>query len=413
MSDHTKSAKHAVRAARLNSVPAYPFGQWKSRCQGVSTQYEEIIHLDVGSPDLEPPDAVTQALARSERGSGQGYSSREQEAPLRQAIANYYERRFRVLLDAEVEVVPLLGSKEGIIHFSLATVDPGDVVLVPEPGYTPYRIGARLAGANVVPVPLSADLGYLPDLAGIPNRIARQTRLLWLNYPSNPTGATATRDFFDEVVAFSRKHGILVCHDAPYTEVFYGQTRPPSVLEATGAFDVAVEFNSFSKTYNMAGFRMGMAVGNRAALEALSQLKTNTDSGMVAPLLLAATAALSTDAAWIAHRNGTYRKRLEILVGALAQTGLDVRLPAAGPYLWTGIPEGCSSERVAIELLRRTGIALAPGTFFGESCDSYLRWSVTAPTDTIREAARRLREAGRIIGCEASGGSRDHPNPAK
>jgi len=402
MSDDRRhpSARWASRAARLNWAPPYPLGQWSRRCESLGVWDGDVIHLDIGSPDLPPPDSVIQALQSGEAASadsrlGQGYSSFEQETPLREAIARYYARRFDVSLDPETEIVPLLGSKEGIVLFSLASLDPDNVVLVTDPGYTPYQVGARLAEANVVSIPLRPDLGFLPDLDGVPQETADRARILWLNYPNNPTGAVAERGFFEKVVSFARKHEMLVCHDAPYSDVFYGLTPPRSILETPDASDVAVEFNSLSKTFNMAGFRVGMAVGNRDALHALAQLRSNTGSGMVVPVLSAAVAALSVDESWIAARNCLYAERMEILAPAIQSIGLQVALPEATPYLWTKIPSGCTSEQFAIDLLERTGIAVAPGRFFGGRSDSYVRWSVTSPAGTIQAAAEHLERVGK------------------
>ncbi len=284
-----------------------------------------------------------------------------------------------------------MGSKEGIVNLAMAYLDPGDVVLVPDPGYAPYTMGAMLAGAEVANFPLIASNNFLPDLDGIPPEVVSRARMIWLNYPNNPTGAVADLAFLEEAVAFARAHDILLCFDAPYCDVTYDGYEAPSVLQVEGAKDVAVEFNSLSKTYNMAGWRMGMAVGNADVLAALAQVKSNVDSGMFHPLQEAAVRALVTGSAWIAERNAVYRGRLSILAEGLAAVGLDAPLPRAALYLWAAVPKGESSEILARRWLEQAGVAVAPGSFFGPSGTDYIRISVTAPTERIQESMERLQ----------------------
>jgi LL-diaminopimelate aminotransferase len=392
---------------RLTNLPAYPFAIWAEHIADARRRGLDVIRLDVGSPDMPPPDAVIQRLCRSARQpDSHGYPSYRGIPALRRAIAEYYARRFDVGLDPDSEVVPLIGSKEGLVNLSLAALDPGDLALVPDPGYAPYARGAILAGGEICTFPLLPEHGFLPDLDAIPSEVADQAVLIWLNYPNNPTGATADLDFFTRAVDFARRHGLLLCHDAPYADITYDDPstslgdryRAPSVLQVPGASEVAVEFNSLSKMANMAGWRVGMAVGNARALEALSRVKSNVDSGIFRPLQEAAIEALSTDPEWIAERNQVYRNRLELLVKGLRGIGLDASLPRATLYLWTRIPgtvkaEGRSawtSERFARMLLERTGIAVAPGSFFGPAGEGFVRLSATASTPQIQEAVRRL-----------------------
>ena len=351
-------------------------------------QGRTLIRLDIGNPDLPPPPSVVEAACQAIRSTNaHGYPGYRGAIPLRHAICAYYERRFAVSLDPETQVACLLGSKEGIVHFQQAVLDPGDIVLLPDPGYAPYDAGAGLAQASIVRFPLLADDGYAPDFEAIPEDAARSAKVLWLNYPNNPTGAVAGAETLERAVALARENGLLLCHDAPYADVRFGPCRPMSVLQIPGGDEVAVEFNSLSKTYNMAGWRIGYAVGNASALRLLRRIKSNVDSGMFEPLQRAAMAALQIDEEWIESRNAIYRKRLDILAEALCAAGMPTTVPRATHYLWVRTPDGTSSEAFALDLLHRTGIAVAPGTFFGPGGEGFVRISVTAPTSKIRQAA--------------------------
>jgi LL-diaminopimelate aminotransferase len=396
-----------THAERLKNLPPYPFACWAEHVCDARRRGLDVIRLDVGDPDMPPPDAVIETLCRSaQQPQCHGYPGYRGIPALRQAIADYYARRFTVRLDPDSEVMPLLGSKEGLVNMSLALLDPGDVALVPDPSYAPYARGAILAGAEVYRFPLIPERGYLPNLDSIPSDIADRAAVMWLNYPNNPTGATADLGFFARAVEFGRRHDLLLCHDAPYADVTYNglsidradHYRAPSLLEVPGASDVAVEFNSLSKMANMAGWRVGMAVGNAKALEALGRVKSNVDSGIFRPLQEATIAALSTDPVWITERNQIYRERLGLLVDGLHAIGLEASLPRATLYLWTRIrgtvgeeaPYTGTSEGFARMLLDRVGIAVAPGSFFGPAGEGFVRISATAPTPRIQEAVRRL-----------------------
>lgn len=384
---------HFARADRLKNLPPYPFARWSAEVNRVKALGVDVIRLDIGNPDLPPSDAVLARLCDSAQQDGHhGYAGYRGLPVLREAIAAYYARRFGVSLNAESQVVPLIGSKEGIVNMALAWLDPDDVALVPDPGYAPYSMGAMLAGAEVFTFPLLAELDFLPDLAAIPTEVAKRAKLLWLNYPNNPTGAVADLDFLTQAVAYARDNNLLLCFDAPYTDVTYGDYVAPSILQVPGAMDVAVEFNSLSKTYNMAGWRVGMAVGNPEALAALAQVKSNVDSGLFHPLQDAAVAALETDSAWIAHRNVVYRERIDIVVEGLAALGITVSPPRAALYIWAQVPEGWTAESFAMTLLEQTGVAVAPGSFFGPSGKGYIRLSVTAPAEQLRHAMKRLTQ---------------------
>lgn len=380
------------KAERLTRLPPYPFARWSRRVAEVSDLGVDVIRLDIGNPDMPPPAPVVDALCASARvKEHHGYAGYRGLPALRRAIADYYTQRFGVTLDPETQVVPLIGSKEGIVNMALAWLDRDDIALVPDPGYAPYTMGAMLAGADVASFPLVAERNFLPDLEAIPASALARAKLIWLNYPNNPTGAVADRAFLQRLVNFAHHHDLLICYDAPYCDVTYSSYVAPSILEIPGAMEVAVEFNSLSKTYNMAGWRVGMAVGNSEALAALAQVKSNVDSGMFHPLQEAAAAALALDPARIAERNAVYEERLHILVRGLAGLGLTAAVPRAALYLWVPLPSGQSAEEVAGRWLEAAGVAVAPGSFFGPAGRGYLRLSVTASTERITEAMTRLR----------------------
>lgn len=378
-------------------MPPYPFARWADHIEAAQERGLDVIRLDMGDPDLPPPEEVIQTLCRTAREPDRhGYPGYRGIPALRRAIAAYYGQRFDVNLHPDKQVVPLLGSKEGLINLALAYLGPGDLALVPDPGYAPYTRGAILAGAEIYTIPLRPERGFLPDLEAIPTSVARSASLLWLNYPNNPTGATADLSFLSQAVDFAREVDLLLCHDAPYADVTYGSYRAPSVLQVPGATDVAVEFNSLSKMANMAGWRVGMAVGSSEALSALTQVKSNIDSGIFRPLQEAAIAALSTNRSWISARNRIYEERLDLLVDGLRSLGLEAQPPKATLYLWAAIPDwrggGWTSESFARTLLQETGVAVAPGSFFGPGGEGFIRISATAPTARIEEAAQRFRD---------------------
>jgi LL-diaminopimelate aminotransferase len=306
-------------------------------------------------------------------------------------MADYYQRRFGVEIDPDKEVVPLIGSKEGIANIALAFVDPDDVVLVPDPGYPTYSLGTLLAQGVPFRVPLLAENGFLPDLEAIPTEVASSAKILWLNYPNNPTGATATQEFFEEVVDFARRHHLLVCHDNPYCEVTFDGYKAPSLLQVPGALDVALEFNSLSKSYNMAGWRVGMTVGNAMAVEALARTKTNIDSGIFRPIQDAAVLALTGDQTWLEERNEVYRQRRDLILATLQEIGIRAFKPSASLYIWAETPAGYSSAEFATRLLKDAGVSITPGSVFGLRGEGYLRISLGMSTDRIRRAMERLK----------------------
>lgn len=378
-------------ANRIINLPPYPFASLGKRIAELKAQGMDIIRLDIGSPDLPPPQPIIDALCRSAHNPDHhGYSDYYGTPALRQAIADYYRRRFGVNLDPGSEIVSLIGSKEGVVNIALAYLDPGDLALVPDPGYAPYTMGAYLASARVETFPLLAERNYLPDLSAIPAEVADRAKLIWLNYPNNPTGATATLEFLAEAVAFAREHDLLLCHDAPYCDLTYDGYVAPSILQVEGAREVAIEFNSLSKLYNMAGWRVGMAVGNRQAVEALGRVKTNIDSGIFRAIQDAAVEALTGDQSWLLERNAVYQERRDIILAGLAAVGIHARKPEAGLYVWVPVPAGYTSADFATRLLEEVGISITPGTVFGAQGEGYVRISLGAATERIREAMERL-----------------------
>jgi len=378
-------------ANRIVNLPPYPFARLGRRIAEFKAQGMDVIRLDIGSPDLPPPQPIINALCRSAHDPHHhGYAGYYGIPALRQAMAAYYQRRFGVTLDPDNEVVPLIGSKEGIVNIALAYLDPGDLALVPDPGYAPYTMGAYLASGRVETFPLLAERNYLPDLDAIPADLADRAKLIWLNYPNNPTGATATLEFFAEVVAFAHEHDLLICHDAPYCELTYDGYVAPSIFQVEGAREVAIEFNSLSKMYNMAGWRVGMAVGNQQALEGLARVKTNIDSGIFRAIQDAAVEALTGDQSWLPERNAIYQERRDIILAGLAAVGIHARKPEASLYVWAPVPEGYTSDGFATRLLEEKGVSVAPGTVFGAHGEGYMRVSLGAATERIREAMERL-----------------------
>jgi LL-diaminopimelate aminotransferase len=350
----------------------------------------DVIKLDSGSPDLPPDERLIETLKRSAgdptKHSYGGYAG---QPHLRRAIADYYGRRFGVELD-DSELLPLLGSKEGLVNMHLAWLDPGDLSLIPDPSYSSYAYAPLLAGARAEWFDLRPEQGWLPDFASIPTESATAARMLWLNYPNNPTGAVATLDFFAEAVDFCRQFDILLCHDAPYTDLTFDGYQAPSVLQIPGAKEIAIEFNSLSKTYNMAGWRVGMAVGCRVAVEALATVKTQIDSGIAKPIQDMAAAALTGDQSWLAPRNAIYQERRDMGLAALKKIGLEATYPKGGFYLWFRVPAGYSSQEFHELILEKAHVSLTPGHIYGQNGEGWARISLVETSERLKEAFERL-----------------------
>lgn len=351
----------------------------------------DVIKLDVGSPDLPPAPHILDALVEATRQPGvHGYQSHRGIEELRRAWAAYYKREHGIELDSERQILPVLGSKEGIFHLSAALVDEGEVVLIPDPGYVTYTHGALFSGGRLFYMPLHPENGWLPDLDEIPEEILSNTKILWLNYPNNPTAATASLAFFEKALSLARAYDFVVCHDAAYTRITYDDYRAPSILELPGATEVAVEFNTLSKTYNMAGWRVGVAAGNAEILNALYTLKTRLDSGHFLPVWHGAIAALTGDQAWVAQRNAVYQERRDLFLNGISRLGLQAQVPQASFYLWARIPTGFTSNQFASQLLDATGVSITPGTVFGECGEGYVRITLCTPKERIEQALERM-----------------------
>ncbi len=322
--------------------------------------------------------------------SNHQYPSYEGKLAFRKAVADWYKKTFDVDLDPEDEVLTLIGSKEGIAHAPLAFINPGDLALVPDPAYPVYRTATAFAGGEPVVMPLLKENGFLPDLDAIPAEIARRAKIMFLNYPNNPIGATASRKFFEELVDFARDNGIIIMHDNPYSEIYFDGNRSSSLLEVDGAKDVAVEFHSLSKTYNMTGWRIGSVVGDADVIAGIGKIKSNIDSGTFGAVQDAGIVALNSPREVVDEIRQVYQQRIDILYRALRDIGLELERPRATLYLWAWV--GGSSIDYAAELLERTGIVATPGVGFGEHGEGYIRFSITRETKRVEEAARRLEK---------------------
>ncbi len=377
-------------AQRMNRLPENFFAGLENRIKQLVGEGYDVIRLDVGSPDLPPPEPVVAALQASARRDGHhGYQPHRGPEDLRTAWVELYREHHGVALDPDTQVAPLVGSKEGIFHLTQAFVDPGDVVLVPDPGYMTYSRAALFAGGEVCSMPLRRENGYLPDLSAIPAAVLQRTKIMWLNYPNNPTAATASLDFFSEAAALAQEYDILLCQDAAYSQVTFDGCRAASILEAPGALDTALEFNSVSKSYNMAGWRVGAALGNAQAVKALFHLKTNVDSSHFLPILEASAVALRTPPDWVSERNAVYRRRRDLTVAALRGMGLDADLPKGSIYVWFPVPAGWTSLEFVTFLLDSARVSLTPGTVFGPGGEGYARIALTTPEDRIQTALER------------------------
>jgi LL-diaminopimelate aminotransferase len=388
---------------RMKTFPDHFFAGLDSKIKEMHARGEEVIRLDVGSPDMPPADHIIEALSRSAgQADHHGYQSHIGPQALREAWAETYQRLYKVKLDPDSEILPLMGSKEGIFNLVMATIDPGDVVLIPDPGYLTYDGATRFAGGEPYYLPLLAENDYLPDLEEIPEQVIDKAKLVWLNYPHNPTGAVANLEYFTQVVSFARQHHLLLCHDAAYTQVTFDGYQAPSLLQIPGAKDIAVEFNTLSKSHNMAGWREGVAVGNRRALESLYALKTNIDSGQFLPIMDAATAALTGDQSWLIERNEIYRQRRDLIISALRSSGLRPRVPLGSLYIWCPVPPEFTAVSFVTMLLEYSGVSLTPGPIFGTNGEGFVRISLSAPTEHIEEAMQRMthlmQKSGKQIG---------------
>ena len=378
---------------RIANIPPYPFVEITRKINQKRSEGVDVITFAIGDPDIPTPQHIMDSLhAAADVPANHRYPESDGLPELRQAIADWYLRRFGITLDRDKEVLPLIGSKEGIANIAYCLIDPGDVGLVPDPGYPVYSMGTMFAGGESFFMPLKEENDFLPDFSAIPEDIARRAKVLWLNYPNAPTAGIATIEFFEEAVRFARKYDIAICHDCPYSEVAYDGYKPISFLQAEGARDVGIEFHSLSKSYNMTGWRIGMAVGNATLIDALFRIKSNVDSGINQAVQRMAITALEGPQDCIEEHNAIYQRRRDRLVDALRACGLRVNVPAASLYIWAKIPPGYTSAQFATRLIDEIGVVVTPGNAFGPSGEGFIRLSITTPDDRVEEGARRLIE---------------------
>jgi LL-diaminopimelate aminotransferase len=379
-------------AARIKELPPYLFADIDKRKAELRKQGKDLIDLGIGDPDLPTPKHIVEAMQRAAaEPKYHRYPSYEGMQGFREAAVKWYADRFGVKgLDANKECCALIGSKEGIAHFPVAFVNPGDLVLVPDPGYPVYATWTRFVGGEVHYMPLKRDNGFLPDLAAIPADVAKRAKMMWINYPNNPTAALATREFYSSVVKFAQDNNIIVASDVAYSEMYFDIEPPPSFLEVPGAKEVGIEFQSLSKTYNMTGWRIGFAVGNEQLVGGLGKVKTNTDSGAFEAVQAAAVAALSGSQACVEEQRKIYRERREVLCGGLEAAGFEVLRPKATFYVLVRCPKGYTSVQFVSKLLD-AGVVATPATGFGAMGEGYVRLTLCADKSRMKEAASRIQ----------------------
>lgn len=378
---------------RIEKLPPYLFVQISKKIAEKKALGEDVISFGIGDPDIPTPEHILKRLNEASlEPANHRYPETEGLPELRNSIAKWYKDRFRVDLDPAKEILPLIGSKEGIGHVALCFIDPGDIALVPDPAYPVYAAGTMFAGGDVYYMPLKEENDFLPDLKSIPAEVLKKAKLLWVNYPNNPTGATAELDFFNNLVEFAREHNICVCHDGPYSEVAYDGYRPVSFMQAPGALEVGIEFHSLSKSYNMTGWRIGMVVGNAGAIDALMRVKSNLDSGVPQAIQIAAIAALTGPQDCIVEHNNIYQKRRDLLLQSINSIGLKANKPKASLYVWARVPSGYTSVDYATRLLDEAAVVVTPGTGYGKAGEGYIRFSLTLADERFEEGVRRLSE---------------------
>ncbi|HEY8803265.1 MAG TPA: LL-diaminopimelate aminotransferase, partial [Candidatus Dormibacteraeota bacterium] len=371
----------------------YLFAEIDRKVQEKKRAGVDVISLGIGDPDLPTPPRIVHVLQEAAADpANHRYASYFGLAELRQAIAGWYGARSGVTLDPDTEILPTLGSKDGIAHVPLALVDPGDIVLAPNPGYTVYMTGALMAGGDPYVMPLTAANHWLPDLDAIPEDVAERARLMWLNYPNNPTAAVADREFLESAVAFCQRHDIILCHDAPYSEIAFDGYRPLTLFEVPGAKEIGLEFHSLSKTFNMTGWRIGWVCGRADLVGLIGQLKTNIDSGIFQAVQWAAIEALNGGDQDTREANKVYARRHRLVADTLNDLGWNLKPPRATFYVWAPVPAGYDSIGFASHVLNEVGVNITPGVGFGAHGEGYFRLSVTAPDARLEEAMTRMRK---------------------
>ncbi len=379
-------------ANRIKKLPPYLFVELDRKKQEALSKGVDVIDLGIGDPDLPTPDFVVERMIEAVKNpKNHRYPSSEGSLAYREAAANWCKKRFGLELDAKSQVCSIIGSKEAIAHFPLAFVEDEDIVLVPTPGYPVYHIGTLFCGGITYYMDLLEENSFLPDLSAIPEDVAKKAKIMWLNYPNNPTAACATNEFFEKVVDFAKSYNIIICHDAAYSEMTYDGYVAPSFLETKGAMDVGLEFHSLSKTFNMTGWRIGFAVGNQELVGALKKVKSNVDSGQFEAIQEAAIAALESDGSFVEEMRQIYTKRRDVLVEGLNSIGLNAQKPKATFYVWFKVPEGYTSTSFCGEVLEKAGIVCTPGNGFGDPGEGYARMALTVSEERLKEVIERLK----------------------
>jgi len=380
-------------AKRIRQLPPYLFARIEKTIEKAKAEGVDVISLGIGDPDRPTPDHIIDKLCeQAHNPANHRYPSSAGMISYREAVAYYYKNRFDVELDPKTEVVTLIGSKEGIAHISLCYLDPGDVALIPDPGYPVYGIGALLAGAEPYNMPLKRENGFLPALDEIPPDIAKKAKLMFVNYPNNPTGAIANDDFYKKLIEFAKEYNIIVCHDAAYQDIAFDGYRPPSFLEYPGAREVGIEFGSLSKSYNMTGWRIGWAAGNARVIEALGRIKSNIDSGAFQAVQYAGIAALMGPQDCTYKMSDVYRERRDIVVDGLNSMGWNMEKPKATIYVWVPVPKGYNSISFAESVFKKTGVVITPGNGYGIYGEGYFRIALTVEKERILEAVNRIKD---------------------
>ncbi|MCH9040412.1 MAG: LL-diaminopimelate aminotransferase [Chloroflexi bacterium] len=378
-------------ASRIDKVPPYLFVEISRKIAAKRAQGIEVISFGIGDPDIPTPVNVVERLRETALDApNHRYPETDGLPEFRQEVAGWYQRRFGISVDPDKETLPLIGAKEGIGHVALCFIEPGDLALVPDPGYPVYSVGTWFAGGECYWMPLLEENGWLPDLDAIPAEAARKAKVLWLNYPNNPTGAIAELDFFKKAVDFAKEYDIAVMHDASYSEVAYDGYRPVSFLQTPGAMEVGVEFHSLSKSYNMTGWRLGMVVGNEDIIKALMVVKSNLDSGVPNAIQYMGIEAMRTSQHAIDERNAIYQGRRDRVVEVLRGIGLDAIPPKASLYVWTRVPAGYSSAEITELLLEECDLVVTPGNGYGKYGEGYIRLSLTINNEDMEKGLSRL-----------------------
>ncbi|HHN64821.1 MAG TPA: LL-diaminopimelate aminotransferase [Nitrospirae bacterium] len=381
-------------ANRLKRLPPYLFARIDELKEEALRKGTDLIDISIGDPDLPTPDHIVEAMKRAvEKPEHHKYPSYAGMLSYREAVARWYKGRFGVDLDPALEVLSLIGSKEGIGHIPLAFVNPGDIVLCPTPAYPVYSIGTIFAGGEPYYMPLKEENRFFPDFSSIPEDVLKRAKMMFLNYPNNPTSQTATVEFFKEAIEIADRYDIIICHDNAYSELYFDGKKPISFLEVDGAMEVGVEFHSLSKTYNMTGWRIGFVCGNRQVISGLGKIKTNIDSGVFQAIQEAAIVALGSDESVLDRLRSVYQERRDVFVDGLQSIGLDVNRPEATFYVWAKVPGGFTSESFTVHLLEKAGILGTPGNGFGEPGEGYIRFALTVDAGRLGEAVSRIRDA--------------------